>query len=685
MGKNQNGLHPPIPTNTILANLCRRMSADVIMSTLDALNEFVVSGSRFFMISGFVLILGFAAIANAKAAESVGIEIIPIPVELRSTGGRFTLRETTRIVVLSHGQEANRVAEYVADRLNRPTGYKLSVSAGSDAGDMHGAIRLILNPENDAILGKEGYRLSVEPLVVNICANEAAGLFYGVQTMMQLLPSQIESSKEVNGVDWTVPCTEITDYPRFRWRGLLLDVSRHFFSKDEIKRYIDQMAKHKLNTFQWHLTDDHGWRIEIKKYPKLTEIGAGSWWGPIPLPSNRFYSQEDIREVVAYAKERFVTIVPDIDVPGHCMAALASYPELSCTGDPQKVNPNTRFYGQAENTLCLSNEKVYEFLDSVFDEVSGLFPGQYIHMGGDEAFTGFWEKCPKCQDFKRQQELENEQELKSYFIKRVEKIVNAKDKGLVGWDEILGGAVQFIWSPTEVKVRLIEGKSELLPNATIMSWLGLYTGGVAAAKTGRSIVMSPQPYYYLDLYQGDPIAEPPTYGMNRLNTCYGLDPVPDGIDVDLVLGVQGNVWTEAVEDFGHVQYMTWPRGMAIAETAWSPKARKNWPGFAHRVEQQFDRMDAAGVDYSRCLFDPVFKARYDPDGKLVIELSTELEGLDIFYTFSKADPDHCCPKYDKPLVPGDATELRVITYREGKAISKQINMPIAELERRAKK
>jgi hexosaminidase len=472
-----------------------------------------------------------------------------------------------------------------------------------------------------------------------------------------------------------VPCVSITDDPRFGWRGLLYDVSRHFFTKDQIKQHIDTMARFKLNTFHWHLTDDQGWRIEIKKYPKLTKVGAwrvsrqGYWstFAP-PQPGEKptyggFYTQEDIAEIVKYAESRFITIVPEIDVPGHSMAALASYPELSCGGGPFYVNPGSKFYRQIENTLCPSNDTVYEFLDGVFTEIASMFPGEYIHMGGDEAFKGFWEKCKQCQQFKKDKKLNNENELQSYFVKQVEKILESKGKKLIGWDEILEGG--------------------LAPNATVMSWRGT-AGGIKAAKMGHDVVMTPSPYYYLDLYQSDPIIEPRTYGMSRLNTCYAFEPVPNGVNPDLILGVQGNIWAEEISEMRHSQYMTWPRGLAIAETAWTPKEQKNWKNFVSRVENQFSRMDAACIKYARSLFDAIFKPSYDKEGKLVIELATELDDIDIHYTFEGSNPDNYYPKYEKPLaVPANAQTLHVVTYRNGKQVGKQINMPIKELERRA--
>jgi hexosaminidase len=615
-----------------------------------------------------------AAKANITDNAAAELGLIPIPVEVKKTDGQFELNRQTQIILDDNiaNDQTRFIAAYLVDKLNTPTGLQIKTGAGQAAAG--NAIYLSIPKTSNPALGKEGYTLKVTPQGVHIQANAQAGLFYGVQTLLQLLPPQVESGSPGENQTWTLPCVEIMDYPRFGWRGLMLDVSRHFFTKDEVKQFIDLMARYKFNTFQWHLTDDQGWRIEIKSYPKLTEVGAwrvpreGLWWHfEPPLPGEEptyggYYTQDDIREVIAYAAARFVTIVPEIDVPGHFMAGLAAYPELACTDGPFYVNPGSKFYGDIQNTVCIAKEKVYEFLDGVFGEVAALFPGQYIHMGGDEAHKGFWAKCPLCQARKEKEGLKDEEELQSYFVKRVEKIIESKGKRLIGWDEILEGG--------------------LAPNATVMSWRGI-KGGVEAAKMGHHIVMSPSPFYYLDLYQGDTRIEPATYGMSRLTGSYAFEPVPEGIDPSLILGVQGNLWAESIARFRHGQYMTWPRAFAIAETGWSPKEKKDFPAFVRRVETHFARFDAADVKYAPSMYDVVF----DPalkDDQLLITLSTEVPGLAIYYTFDGSNPDHHYPKYEQPLtVPKNAAELRVITYRDGKPLGRQINMPIRELNRRA--
>ena len=618
------------------------------------------------VVAAWGLMTGMQAVAATKPA------VIPQPLAMTTRDGSFTL---TRDTVISYtGADAEKIVSILATALAPATGFDLKVEAGWRA---DGVGLLFSTDGADPELGAEGYTLTVAPERVIICAPKAAGLFYGMQTLLQLLPPKIESPGHVEGKIWCVPCVEITDRPRFTWRGLTLDVSRHFFTKDEVKAYLDAMARYKFNSLQLHLTDDQGWRIEIKKHPKLTQVGAwrvprvGDWgtYEP-PHPGEKptyggFFSQDEIRELVTYAQERFITLLPEIDVPGHSMAALAAYPKLSCTGGPYTVNPGSEFYGKIDNAFCPGKDATFTFLDEVFTEVAALFPGAYIHMGGDEAFRGFWEACPDCKRRMQVEGLKNVEELQSYFVKRVEKILTSKGKRLIGWDEILEGG--------------------LAPNATVMSWRGV-DGGIAAAKIGHQVIVTPWAYYYLDLYQGDPAIEPSTYGLARLNTTYGFEPLPDGVAPKLMLGIQGNLWTESVSTLRHAEYMTWPRAFAIAETAWSPKELKSWPDFARRVETHFQRFDASDRKYARSMYDAVLTPKHTADKKLAIELSTELPDLTIHYTFDGSDPDAHYPKYETPLkVPKNATMLRVVTCRNGRLIGRVISVSVAELEKRASK
>ncbi|MGH2642943.1 MAG: beta-N-acetylhexosaminidase, partial [Chitinophagaceae bacterium] len=528
----------------------------------------------------------------------------------------------------------------------------------------------------------------VTPRQVIIKANKPAGLFYGIQTFLQLFPPDIETGHLVKSADWAAPCVDITDYPRFGWRGLMFDVSRHFFTKKEVEQYIDEMVRYKYNLLHLHLTDDQGWSIEIKGLPKLTEVGAwnvkkegyfGTFTPPpadAPLNYGGFYTQNDIRELVQYAKARFVNILPEIDVPAHSLAAVASYPELSCTpgADKYQVNSGEPFMDWShgappialvDNTLCPANEKVYTFLDKVFTQVAELFPFEYIHVGGDEAPHNFWEKNPQIQALMKKEGLKNMNEVQSYFTKRVEKIVESKRKKLIGWDEILEGGIA--------------------PNATVMSWRGM-EGGIQAAKMGHEVVMSPTTYAYIDYMQGDPIVEPHVYSTLLLSKAYQFEPLPDSVDPKYIKGGQANLWTEQIYNIRYAEYMTWPRGMAIAEALWSPKNKRNWNDFFGRVEEHFKRLDAQQVKYAPSVYDPIFKVSRTADKKLKIELSTEVNGLDIFYSFDNTFPDNFYPKYTGPLTPpDDAVMLKVITYEGNKPVGRMIYMPVDELNNRADK
>lgn len=609
------------------------------------------------------------------------IAIIPEPVSLKRGSGRFVLEREPEVEA-PNTPEMQYVLNYLKDRLGTPTGVRFDIEERESNPD----IRLQLLSTRDTVLGKEGYRLSVTAQRVTLQANEPAGLFYGVQTLLQLFPKEIESRTPVANVQWSIPAVEITDYPRFGWRGLMFDVVRHFFTKDEVKRYIDNMVRYKYNILHLHLTDDEGWRIEIKSLPKLTEVGAwrvnktgyfGTFTPPAPNEPKDyggFYTQDDIRELVQYARERFVNILPEIDVPGHSLATIASYPELSCTPGADKYRvrsgekimewpPNGHFYALVDNTLCPANEKVYEFLDKVVTEVAQLFPFEYMHLGGDEAATNFWEKSPQIKALMQKEGLKNMMQVQGYFEKRVEKIVTSKGKKFIGWDEILEGG--------------------LPPSAAVMSWRGV-KGGIEAAKLGHEVVMSPTTYAYIDYMQGDPIIEPRIYASLRLNKSYEFDPLPEGVNPKLIKGGQANLWTEQVYNMRHAEYMTWPRAFAIAESVWSPKEKKNWRTFFPKVEEHFKRFDVAQVKYAPSVYDPIFTAKRVKDSTISIELATEVEGLDIHYTFDNSFPDNYYPKYTAPLTPPtDAVQLRVITYKAGKPVGRLITMPLDELRKRA--
>ncbi len=614
------------------------------------------------------------------------IAIIPEPVKIVENPGTFTL--PGEIIVEAGSQpEMKQVIALIKDRLSTPTGIPVSVKNN----DPSATIQLQLNKKADKEIGKEGYHLMVTPKNIVITANEAAGLFYGVQTLLQLFPKEIENTVAVKpaspvggDIKWEAPCVEITDYPRFEWRGLMFDVARHFFTKEDVEKYIDQMVRYKYNILHLHLTDDEGWRIEIKSLPKLTEVGAwnvkkvgyfGTFDPPKPdEPRNfgGFYTQDDIKEIVQYAKERFVNILPEVDVPGHSLAAITAYPDLSCSGGVKNIgvssgekikdwDTHTALY---DDNLCPANENVYVFLDKVITEVARLFPFEYIHMGGDEIFKTFWENSDAIKALMKKEKLKNMEEVQSYFEKRVEKIVESKGKKFMGWDEILEGGIA--------------------PNAVVMSWRGIQ-GGIDAAKMGHEVVMSPTTFSYIDYMQGDPAIEPRIYASLRLKKAYEFEPLPDGVDAKYIKGGQANLWTEQVYNMRHAEYMTWPRAFAIAESVWSPKDKKNWNNFIKKVEDHFERFDEAQIKYAPSMYDPIITTD-STSGKLMLQMNTEVEGLDIYYTFDNSFPDNFYPKYTEPVViPQEAFALKLITYRVGKPIGRLITVPVADLRARAGK
>lgn len=630
----------------------------------------------------YFLILATLLVSVTSIAQTnpENISLIPLPVSLQATGDSFILPSNIVIASNSQSPEVQQVIKQFSDRIWTATGYKVQTGGNLPT------ISFNIHNKPDTILGNEGYHLTVTDKDISISANQPAGLYYGMQTLWQLFPPQILSTQKVNDVVWKIPAVKITDYPRFGWRGLLFDVARHFFTVQEVKDFIDQMAAYKYNLLHLHLTDDQGWRLQIKSLPELTDIGAwrakrvgrwGEWSKPTPDEPKTYggyYTHEDIKELVQYAKQHHIEIMPEIDVPGHSMAMLASIPGLSCTPGKVQVNAGDRFmiwppgggfYGTIDNNLCPANEKVYEVLDKVFTEVAQLFPFAYIHMGGDETYKGFWEKSDGIKQLMKKEKLKDMHEVQSYFVKRVGRIIESKGKKMMGWDEILEGG--------------------LAPNAAVMSWRG-EKGGIEAAKMNHPVVMSPHGQTYVDLYQGDPVAEPPTYAMVRLNQSYKFDPLPKGIDQKLILGGQANLWSERLNTFRHAQYMLWPRGFAISESVWSQPALKNWDSFVSRTEKHFDRFDVAQIKYSRSMYDPIFNFSREANSTIIIDLKTEIEGLNIHYSFDETFPDHFYPAYNEPLrLPKDAVNLWVVTYRGNQQMGKLIKMPVEEMKKRIKK
>ncbi|MDR1764377.1 MAG: beta-N-acetylhexosaminidase [Dysgonamonadaceae bacterium] len=532
-----------------------------------------------FILFSILLSMSIATFSQAKQE----INLVPIPAKIQVTGGQFTLDANTKIALSPDTPEMRQAVETLVRLLRRAGDLRIETV------DSQPASNAIVCKLNSAVSNPEGYKLSVRKNLISIEAKTPQGIFYAFQTLRQLLPFQIERPY-LSNVAWTVPCLEIEDAPRFGYRGLMLDVCRHFMTKEDVFRYIDMLAYHKMNRFHWHLTDDQGWRIEIKKYPKLTQIGAYRSSSLIGRPSRNkqwdntphggFFTQEDVKQVVAYAARNFITIIPEIEMPGHATAALAAYPELSCSGGPFEVERN---WGVFPDIFC-PKETTFNFLQDVLSEVIDLFPSEYIHIGGDEAPKTRWQNCAHCQALMKQENLKNEHELQSYFIKHIEKFVESKGRHIIGWDEILEGG--------------------LAPNATVMSWRG-EAGGIEAAKQGHDVVMAPNSYVYIDYYQANPKTEPLAIGgFLPLWKTYSYEPLPPALTPEQqkhILGLQGNLWTEYIPDFKQAQYMAYPRGAAIAEIGWSPAAKKNYADFKQREIALFKRYDGMGWNYCKAI------------------------------------------------------------------------------------
>lgn len=553
------------------------------------------------LLSSFLGVGGFAAEPGAPA-------IIPAPQKMEIMKGQFQLGPATRIEVDS---ASVATGQYLMARLRASTGYPLVFRTNDRPETLKGTIRLRVIDSKPGF-SSEGYELDVAPDSVYINAPSQAGLFYGVQTLLQLFPPQIFASAPATNVAWEIPfAVHIEDQPRFKWRGFMLDVSRHFFSKDDIKRVLDEMAMHKLNMFHWHLTDDQGWRIEIKKYPKLTEVGA--WrsqskltpprepknpedndhpaWSTAPPsafgPDGRyggFYTQEDIREIVAYASERHITIVPEIEMPGHAVAALAAYSQLSCDNGHYSTDVNA---GVNNGVFCVCNDDVLTFLHNVLSEVFELFPGRYVHVGGDEVTAAVkkqkWGNCSECQALMKANGFTNLDQLQGWFTGQIGKFVNEHGKTLIGWSEI--------------------ADAPLPNNAVVMDWIG---GAVQTAKNGHDVVMTPTGFCYLDHYQSiDRGTEPHAIGgYLPLEKVYSFEPVPSALPPQFashILGGQGNLWTEYVPSLAHAEYMMFPRMSALAEVVWSPKEARDWDSFKRRLKIHELRLNEMGVNYRRDL------------------------------------------------------------------------------------
>lgn len=577
-----------------------------------------------------LLVLSFSTIAQNKYA------IIPKPLELTPLAGEFTIDAQTRILIPKGAAEIRPLAEMLAERVAITSGITLPIEETDIPNTLVPANKtIVFTPYKEQImnkvLGEEDYILKADTKGVILAGATGKGEFYALQSLLQLLPPQIFSSSLEKGTKWAVPACTIFDRPRYGHRGSMLDVSRHFFPVSFVKRYIDLLALHKMNRFHWHLTDDQGCRIEIKKYPKLTEVGSkrkesmkghyteGKFDG---TPHGGFYTQEEIRDVIAYAQKKFVTIIPEIEMPGHALAALASYPELGCTPTSLKGGPYevTGIWGVHEDVFC-PTETTFKFLEDVLTEVIALFPSQYVHIGGDECPKTAWKQSAFCQALMKKEGLKDEHELQSYFIKHFDKFLTSKGKKIIGWDEILEGGIS--------------------PNATIMSWRGV-EGGIAAAQQNHDAIMTPTGFCYLDYYQSDPTTEPLAIGgYLPLEKVYSYDPTPKALTPEQarhILGVQANVWTEYLQTPSQVEYMVYPRASAIAEIGWTSLKQKDYGDFTNRLKTHFERLKYLAVNYAKSYYDISASSSMNEKSQVIVKLQSADKAAVIRYTLDGSEP-----------------------------------------------
>lgn len=583
------------------------------------------------MVKRFIKALLITAFVVLPLAADNKYDVIPAPAKLSAAKGVFTFDQNTKLYFSDPDIESAFVL--FRKQLKDVAGFDL------EKGDNKGS-NIIICKQNKLLEKSESYKLHISPSKIEIEAHEPIGFYYAVQTLRQLLPAEVESKTLRPGVKWAVPCCKIEDSPTFLYRGLHLDVCRNFASIDEVKSYIDQISFLKLNTFHWHLTDDQGWRIEIKKYPKLTQIGGfrdrtmrghnndyPRVWDN--TRSGGYYTQDEIKEVVAYAKERFVTIIPEIEMPGHATAAIASYPEYSCTGGPFDVEGR---WGVFNDVFCAKDE-TFNFLEDILTEVAELFPGEYIHIGGDECPKVRWEHCHACQERMKAENLKNEHELQSYFVKRIEKFLNSKGRRIIGWDEILDGGIA--------------------PDATVMSWRGV-AGGISAAKQGHDVIMTPSEAMYLDFYQSQLAAEPLAIGgYLPIEKVYAFNATPSELTAEQskhIIGLQANVWTEYMPTRNQREYMIFPRVAALAEVAWLPESKKNFSRFSASLPSLLERYKYMGLNYSNAFYSIVGTTVPNKEGGLDLILKTNDPSVEIRYTTDNSQPTTVnSPIYKTPI------------------------------------
>lgn len=620
---------------------------------------------KWFISMGMGCLLALAA-ACSSVQQSADYRVVPLPNEITPMEGKaFTLDNRVKILYPEGDADMQRNAGFLAGYVLESTGKTLAVEAGA-TGSHAIVLRLGLQTENP-----ESYLLEVNEDQVTITGSSAAGVFYGIQTLRKSLPV----AKDAQVV---LPPVRVNDAPRFAYRGMMLDVCRHFFSLDSVKRYIDMLALHNINRFHWHLTDDQGWRIEIKKYPQLTQIGSqrketvigrnsGKYDG---IPYGGYYTQEEAREIVAYAKDRYITVIPEFEMPGHMQGVLAAFPELGCTGGPYDVWTQ---WGVSEDVICAGNDKSLELIKDVLAELIEIFPSEYIHVGGDECPKTRWEKCPKCQAKIRQLGLKDdkehtaEQRLQSYIITEAEKFLNAHGRKIIGWDEILEGGVA--------------------PNATVMAWRGAGEG-VKAAKMRHDVIMVPTTYFYFDYYQTNILDEEPLAigGYVPIEKVYSFEPYQKELTAEEnkhIIGLQANLWTEYITSFRHVEYMVLPRMAALSEIQWTQPQFKDYGDFLERMPKMFDIYDIYGYNYARHLFD--VKANFLPDtvaGTLTVTLST-LDGANIHYTLDGTKPSANSPKYTGPLTLKENCTFKAAAIRpagSSRVYTAEINLNKASLK-----
>ena len=581
--------------------------------------------------------------------------IVPYPQQLVPQSGQFVFNAGTRVICPANQPKILKLARQFAAQLKLVSGFSLKIGEFKEADTLNAIIFQKLSNQDNI----EAYQLHISTKTIRIEAASANGFFYGLQSLYQLMPAEIYGKKKLCFKKWSAAAVQISDSPRFAYRGLHLDVGRHFFPVSFIKKYIDAMAIHKLNNFHWHLTEDQGWRIEIKKYPRLTEIGSkraetleGYFFSRYPQhfdgkPYGGYYTQDEAREIVAYAAERFMTVIPEIEMPGHAQAALASYPYLSCRRD-STLKVATR-WGVFPDVFC-PRDTTFKFLEDVLTEIMAIFPSKYIHIGGDECPKDRWKICQDCQARIQKEGLKDENGLQSYFIHRIEAFLNAKGRQIIGWDEILDGG--------------------LAPNATVMSWRGT-RGGIAAAKAGHNVIMTPSSTCYFNFYQSDPVSEPLAFGgYLPLSMVYNYDPVPtelNDLDAKYIMGAQANLWTEYISTAEQAEYMAFPRVSALAEILWSPKINQYWDSFRKRMSSEFDRYKNLNIKPSNAFYDVQFTAIPTVDHKLKITLWCDCPDAQIQYEINGKSFN-----YSEPFELSKTSDITAIALINNKKIGKPI-------------